>query len=174
MNPKVQEFIDKMKAEQKEKELKEKEELLISLGLIDEEKSKKEVIYSDVRDFSNDWKWDEEKQKYYKKTQIIVPVEVTNEEYQEILKYVPSKKNKVEEIKPDKETSTADTIKSVAKIFLVLNIIGGLILFIALVCNYETAIFAWMPIASIIIYWVLWYPLIKGFSKIVQAAEKQL
>lgn len=166
MNPKVQEFIDKMKAEQKEKELKEKKELLISLGLIDEEKSKEEVIYSDVRDFSNDWKWDEEKQKYYKKTQVIVPVEVTDEEYQEILKYAPVIEKEVEEIvKPEPETPTANAIRIIATILLILMLIVGVVSLI---------LSEWIPIVSAIIYSIFYYPFIIGFSKIVKVAEKQL
>ena len=175
MNPKVQEFIDKMKAEQNSKELKEMEELLLSLGLVDENKSKEELIYSDVREYGdNDWKWDEKENKYCKKIQAKLPIKITDEEYQEILKYAPTKKEVIGEIKTEKETPTANTIKSIAKIFLILNIIGGIILFIILIENQETVVFAWISIATAIIYSLLLHPLIIGFSKIVKAAEKQL
>ena len=39
MNTKVQEFINKMKAQQEEKELRQRKEHLISLGLVDENNS---------------------------------------------------------------------------------------------------------------------------------------
>lgn len=167
MNNKAQEFINKMKAEQREKELKKRGKHLISLGLIDEEKSKEEVVYSDVRDYSNDWKWDKEKEKYYKMVQIKVPIEVTDEEYQEILKYAPVIENEVEEIiKPEPETPTSNAIRIIAIILLILMLIGGVILSLSLG--------EWIPIVSAIIYSIFFYPLIIGFSKIVKVAEKQL
>ena len=167
MNNKVQEFINKMKAEQREKELKERGEHLISLGLIDEDKSIEGIVYSDVRDYSNDWKWDNEKQKYYKIGQIKAPIEVTDEEYQEILKYAPVIENEVEEIiKPEPETPTSNAIRIIAIILLILMLIGGVILSLSLG--------EWIPIVSAIIYSIFFYPLIIGFSKIVKVAEKQL
>lgn len=166
MNNKVQEFINKMKAEQREKELKERGEHLISLGLIDEDKSNEETEYSDYYG-GKDWKWDYEKNQYYKTVGIKVPVEVTDEEYQEILKYAPVIKKEVEEIvKPEPETPTSNAIRIIAIILLILMLIGGVILSLSLG--------EWIPIVSAIIYSIFFYPLIIGFSKIVKVAEKQL
>ena len=63
MNAKVEEFINKMKEEQKLKELKQREEHLISLGLLDESKSTIKIEYRDYWESGFD-KWDEEKGKY--------------------------------------------------------------------------------------------------------------
>ena len=62
MNAKVEEFINKMKEEQKLKELKQREEHLISLGLLDESKSTIKIEYRDYWESGFD-KWDEEKGK---------------------------------------------------------------------------------------------------------------
>jgi hypothetical protein len=165
MNNKVQEFINKMKAEQREKELKERGEHLISLGLIDEDKSNEETEYSDYYG-GKDWKWDYEKNKYYKTVGIKVPVEVTDEEYQEILKYAPVIEKEVEEIvKPEPETPTANAIRIIATILLILMLIVGVVSLI---------LSEWIPIVSAIIYSIFYYPFIIGFSKIVKVAEKQL
>ena len=74
MNAKVQEFINKKKSELQEKEIKQRNEHLISLGLVDESKSVEGVVYFDVWDGSKDVKWDEEKQKYSKRLIVIFSV----------------------------------------------------------------------------------------------------
>ena len=48
MNAKVEEFIKKMKKEQKAKELSQKKKHLISLGLVDESKTVKGIVYLDI------------------------------------------------------------------------------------------------------------------------------
>lgn len=163
MNAKVHEFIEKMKKEKKEEELKERKRHLILLGLVDDNKKDKGIVYLDAWDGTKECKWDNNAQKYYKEG-IYNPIEITDEEYQEILKYAPIPKE--EALKPEPETPSANTIKLIANILLFLNLIGGLILSIIL----EN----WIPIVSAIIYGILLYPLIIGFSKIVKAAEKQL
>lgn len=160
MNAKAQEFINKKKSELQEKELKERNEHLISLGLVDESKSIEGVVYLNVWDGSSSCLWDEEKQKYCKRTYIPAPIEVTDEEYQEILKYAPiKKKEKVVEGK----TNWASTIVLVANIFLALSIIGGIFL---------SMDYGWIPIVAASTYCILWYPIVIGFSKIVKDAEK--
>lgn len=172
MNAKVQEFINKKKSELQEKKIKQRNEHLISLGLVDESKSVEGVVYFDVWDGSKDVKWDEEKQKYSKRTYIPAPIEVTDEEYDEILKYAPI--DKKDEVKKEVETTWANAIKVIANILLVLNIIGGIILCMVLSSDYSTEDIAWIPIVSALTYCILWYPLIVGFSKIVKVAEKNL
>lgn len=172
MNVKVQEFINKKKSELQEKKIKQRNEHLISLGLVDESKSVEGVVYFDVWDGSKDVKWDEEKQKYSKRTYIPTPIEVTDEEYDEILKYAPI--DKKDEVKKEVETTWANAIKVIANILLVLNIIGGIILCMVLSSDYSTEDIAWIPIVSALTYCILWYPLIVGFSKIVKVAEKNL
>ena len=92
MDAKVKEFLDAAKAKEREAFEKKRDEHLISLGLIDEES---EV----VREYSSYYstrfeKWDVDKKMYY--YDIKQPVKVTDEEYEEILKY--STKNEIEEI----------------------------------------------------------------------------
>ena len=63
---------------------------LISIGLIDEEKINR--IYSDNEFFQS--KFDEKKGKYYKEE--VVALEVTDDEYEEICRYFPPKTEKTE------------------------------------------------------------------------------
>lgn len=105
MNTKVQEFIDKRKKEEKEKELKQREELLISLGLIDESKTKRERKY-DERYFKGA-KFDEGKNMYYTESIEYHTIEVTDEEFEEILKYAPVENKD----KKDKKISLKNSIK---------------------------------------------------------------
>ena len=163
MNVKAQEFINKMKAEQREKELELRAEHLISLGLIDESASKEEIIYSDGYD-GYGWLWDDEKQKYYKKVEVKVPIEVTDEEYREILKYAPRTDKKLAK---KVLTSWANIIEAIADILLLIMVVGGFILFIMLDV-------AWVPIVAALVYGLFYYPLIVGFSRIVAIAERKL
>ncbi len=153
MNPKVQEFINKMKEEQEN----QKKKHLISLGLIDESK----IITSKVYPNEEGWHFDYKEQVYYKGTKSAI--EVTDEEYQEILKYAPIKEKTV--TAEEAKTIWANAINITATIFLVLNIIGAFILAIE---------FGWIPIVVALTYCVLWYPIIVGFSKIVKVAENTL
>ena len=77
MNAKVEEFIKNKKNEH-----------LLSLGLVDESKTiiKKEYI-GDI--FIHGAKYDPDKRLYYISKEINGPIEITDEEYLEILKYAP-------------------------------------------------------------------------------------
>ena len=174
MNAKVQEFINKMKEEQRVKDLKERSEHLISLGLVDEGKSK--IVTKQYLDnYVYGAKLDGPKNKYYIEGEGYPAIEVTEDEYQEILKYAPIRIKETEEIKTSTpNTPWASTIKFIANFLLVINIIGGFILCIILSSSYSTDDFAWLPIVSAVTYGILWYPLIVGFSKIVKVAEKTL
>ncbi len=95
MDTKVKEFLDAAKAKEREAFERKRDEHLISLGLIDEES---EV----VREYSSYYstrfeKWDVDKKLYYYDRK--QPVKVTDEEYEEILKY--STKNEIKEIEID-------------------------------------------------------------------------
>lgn len=173
MNTKVQDFINKMKEEEK----KQRDEKLISLGLIDESKTITKRTSENVNNITPNAQWDNENAQYYVETKEYFPIEVTNEEYQEILKYSSFANNKPEEIKEEvKEISTtwASAIKTIASILLAINIIGGFILWFVLAADYDTRDFAWIPIVSALSYCILYYPLIVGFSKIVAVSEKKL
>lgn len=104
MNTKVQEFIDKRKKEEKEKELKQREELLISLGLIDESKTKREREYDEH--YFKGAKFDEGKNMYYTENIEYHTIEVTDEEFEEILKYAPVENKD----KKDKKISIKKTL----------------------------------------------------------------
>lgn len=172
MNAKVEEFLKIKKDELKKKELEQKNAHLISLGLIDESKSRNGIVYLDGWDGTQECKWDAEKQQYYKGAKVSSPIDVTDEEYQEILKYAPI--NGGTKTPKESETTWANAIKIIANILLALNIIGGIILSIVLSNSYKTDDFAWIPIVSALTYCILWYPLIVGFSKVVKVAEKTL
>lgn len=180
MNAKVQEFIEKMKAEQKVKELQKRKEHLISLGLIDENNSFVGKKYLDQWDGTSTCHWDNKERKYYKMVEFKDALEVSDEEYLEILKYCPltgTKENTkpIEESKEQKvSTPWADGINTIANILLAVNIIGGITLFVMLSSSYSTKDFAWIAIVLGLTYAVLYYPLIIGFSKIVAVAEKFL
>ena len=166
MDAKVQEFINKMKEEEK----KQRDDKLISLGLTDE--NKKTVIREYLNYKRYDAKYDETKKQHYIEKEVESPIEVTEDEYQEILIYSSFIKNETTETTEIKDISTtwASTIKVIANILLVLNILGGFILWIVLVDKD----FAWIPIVSALSYCILFYPLIVGFSKIVAVAERKL
>ena len=123
MNPKVEEFINKMKKEKEFEEQKKREELLKSLGLIDD------------RGYS---------------------LEVTDEEYREILRYITSKENTLE-----KTTKWSNVISVITLIVLIIVIVS-------------IAIDSFIPIVYVGIYFVIYIPFMIGFSKIVEAAEKYL
>lgn len=82
MNQKLQEFLERASQEKKKKEQTQREEHLISLGLVDGE----ERVYSKVR-YGKYLLWDKEQKMYYYKRQ--KPIEVTDEEYELICKYAP-------------------------------------------------------------------------------------
>ena len=90
MNPKVEEFIRKAKEQRQIEEKKERDILLISLGLVDETKTIEIVEYSATKDEEHKF-IDPQKKMFYKKDVFPAPIDVTDEEYNEILKYIPSK-----------------------------------------------------------------------------------
>lgn len=159
MNVKVQEFIMKMK----EEEENQKKKHLIALGLIDENKTTEKREYLD--NFVAGAKLDGAKNQYYIETKEYAPIEVTEEEYQEILKYAPIEEQINEKVKIGKKTTWGNAINITANIYLVLNIIGAFILAIE---------FGWIPIVVALTYCILWYPIIVGISKVVKVAEKTL
>ena len=171
MNAKVQEFINKMK----EKEMEQRNETLISLGLIDESQTITNRRTKGIDSFTPNSQYDKEKNQYYVETKEYTAIEVTDEEYKEILKYVPFAEKNIDD-KEVKEIATtwASAIKTIANILLAVNIIGGFILWIVLADDYDTKDFAWVPIVSALSYCILYYPLIVGFSKIVAVAERKL
>lgn len=173
MNAKVQEFIDKMIEKQKGEELKQREELLISLGLIDEEKTKRGIVYLDNWDGTKDCKFDNEKNKYYKESFVPAAIEITDEEYQEILKYAPIIKDIKAAGATPSETKWAKIIEFIAYIYL----IGGILINILAIASTNEYLRENTPVVaeclSTIFYVCISFPFVMGFSRIVAAAEKK-
>ncbi len=111
MNEKVKEFLDEKKAEARAKYEERRDETLVGLGLCEREYApdgKYSVKY-------NLAEWDKEarRNKYYR----LVAVEVTDEEYLEILK-VTKKEDKI---------ATADPVATALAVIAWITYIGGII-----------------------------------------------
>ena len=154
MNPVLQEFIAKAKEEKR----KQREKHLVSLGLIDENKSYRD--YYDYYKADLDLKYDREKGQYYK--DIYTPIDITDEEYEELLKWLP-KENKVE----TNVSRYSGSIVGFSIIYLILSIICGVISFMF------GSYFIGIGIA-LIISGVITYIFFRGFANIVEAAERYL
>lgn len=125
MNSKVKEFLDaakaqeaKIEAEEAAVKAKERDQILISLGLVDEERSIK--VYSDF--YRDGYSWDKEEEKYYHISP--APIEVTDEEYAEILKYVKT---------DDKNKKTVNTKNNDVEVFLMNTNAEGLLLIVSVI-----------------------------------------
>ena len=174
MNPKVQALIDQKRKEEdikRDQKSKDdgfmKEQYLLSLGLIDEDKSSYKKIYKD--EYEDGCLWDEDKEQWYKEESDIVLLDISDEEYQTLLKYYPPTDYLVNFKPKDKTTSEitySEIITITAKIFLAVTIVGCLIL----ACTVDDSLWVWV----VMILGIINTPLIMGFSKIVAAAEKYL
>ncbi len=123
MNTKVEKFLNEARAKKLENLRNEKDQILVSIGLCEKEK----VYSEDSRHITNDYPyWDNEKKQYYgyKKT----PVEVSDEEYNEILEYITCKENS----EPHENNTAESTIKTVATIILIFGIISSILCFFTL------------------------------------------
>lgn len=165
MNIKAEELINKIKEEQKS----QREEHLISLGLVDKSRKHTKRVYIDK--YASGAKLDSSKNQYYFESEEFAAIEVTDEEYREILKHFPLPDNK----NTDKtETRWANIINRVANILIPINLVIGIVMWFILDDSYITRKMALIPMFAAIAYCVLFYPLIIGFSKIVAVAEKRL
>ncbi len=114
MNEKLKEFLDAKKDAEKKAHEEKKKDTLIELGLFEKE-------YSEKNQYSIEYPWSEwdsanSTNKYYKK----VPVEITDEEYQEVKKYA----------KPpvlSTENMIAKALIIIASAVFVLGFIGGIV-----------------------------------------------
>ena len=118
MNQKVENLIKQKKEllDVSRKQIRDKH--LISIGLIDEEKTRR--VYLDF--CSETAKYDAEKQMYY--GEVADALEVTDEEYAEVCKYFPPSPPTECEIS---KTGAEVTLNAIAIIVLVCGIIGTLI-----------------------------------------------
>ena len=162
MNAKLESFINKKRTEH-----------LVSLDLVDESKPIKKRNYTNV--YQEGYHFDNVKKLYYEEVVEYEPIDITDEEYQELLKYAPIENKKYSvTIEHANNTTWGNAIKVIADVLFALNILVGVIVFFVLLDSYRTDDFAWIPIATTLSYCILWYPLIVGFSKIVAFAEKNL
>lgn len=178
----VQEFIETINEKRKKKEQEIKNELLVHMGLVDKDKSYREYFPYWVND---NCKWDEETGKYY--IEKSVPLEVSDEEYQEILKYAQVEvEEEEEERKLKKGTTWGNAIEIMAYIVLIVGIIANIILMINVKgptgATYSQEYEITAEVAEIerwgyfvnIIFFALSFPFLIGFAKLVSAAEKYL
>lgn len=119
-------FIEAAHKEERASFEKEREELLISLGLFDEEKTSREYSDDRVYPFVN---WDNETGKYYYDKK--VPLAVTDEEYLEI-KRIAKTKEVEEEIYIN--NSAERTLNGFNIAMLIICLVGAFFLFI-MSCN---------------------------------------
>ncbi len=170
MNQLVQDYLDRKSNESQEKSLKNKNELLIKLGLFEKE-------YSDKEEYSYKYpekEWDNESNtyKYFRK----VPVEVSDSEYSQILKYQKDSTD------ANNNNGTPaflpiNTISTVFKVLAWIIFIGGFIAGIALgrveVTRgyYYTYTDTEFSFAQAFIYWAISFisgMAFLGFAEIIQ------
>ena len=122
-NEKVENLIEQEKSRQDTSQKQMRNEHLISLGLIDENKTERKYLDNpyDVDDASR--KYDTETNKYY--TERHTALDVTDEEYEEICKYFPTILTKKEILKT--ATVAEQTLNIIAIVVLVCGIIGALV-----------------------------------------------
>ena len=119
MHQSVQNYLNKKENESKARQLKEKNDLLIKLGLYEKEYSadgRYSYMYKE-----REWDSQSDTHRYFRK----VPVEVSDSEYEEILKY-----QKLDTDSTD--VSYTNTISTALKVIAWIIFIGGFISGIAL------------------------------------------
>lgn len=190
MNVKVEEFIKKAKAELLSEEKKQRDEHLVSLGLVDESKTVR------GRKYSKEWvppfqQYDKEKDLYYYETEINAPLEVSDEEYKEILKYAPLKSQQQDTKKGNVRTPWAVVIEIIAYIYLIVGVVTNIV-WICTSLAEDALDYGYMynaknaelerllegdacvdGIVNIVLI-LLSFPLVVGFSKLVAVAERYL
>lgn len=154
MNEKVKEFLDAKKEAEKKKYEEDKQKTLIELGLF-------EKVYSPNNEYSEEFcfsEWDSSNltSKYYKK----VPIEITDEEYQEVKKY--SKKF----IDVSANNPISAILKVIAVIVYIVGFIAGIIIGASI--SSITMEFSW---GGAFAYWAVSFfsgTTILGFAEIIQ------
>ena len=161
MDAKVKEYLDAAKAAERKKFEEKRDSILISLGLVDPDKTKRE--YSDLDYYTYAYpEWDPEKRKHYRI--VHEPVEVTDEEFEEIMKYAPkvSKKEVLNDIKytpqcVEVENGAEKFLAVVNNIALAIGIIAAVfLLFIALDSNKIAGYFVLSALGVLLVSFVSW------------------
>ncbi len=178
MNPKLKEFLNNKRTE----ELIKRNEHLISLGLIDETKTIKKRTYHPNREYGFNL-YDQEKKMFYREDVFYSAIEVTDEEYEQILKYAPIEKKVPNNKTTETDNETTETavwskrIRLVVNIILVIALAIGLISSLFIVAEYGLNKYSFsllLPFVFLIIFALIELPFVFGYSKIVEAAEKFL
>ena len=172
MNAKVEEFLNLKKAEEK----KRRDEHLVSLGLVDESKTVRGRKYS--RFWSEEYEqYDGDKDMYFCEKEVYAPLEVTDEEYCEILKYAPENVVKCD-VEKTSGTNWGGVIKVMAYIYLIVGVIANLFLLSGIDKQAELAREAAEQAQAEciigLIFIIISFPFVMGLSRIVSAAEKYL
>ena len=116
MNKMVQEFIDKKKAEIENNKNKEKRKLLMDLGICEKEYSQSSAWSEEYPDYEYDQETKEGR--YFKK----IPINVTDEEYEKILKYCKQSDNTTP---VNKENKVAKVLTGIAYAIFIIGAILG-------------------------------------------------
>lgn len=169
MNEQVKKFLEEAKANEQaaielaaQKKKEERDEFLISLGLTSGTKRN----YSDKPGFPYT-NLEPETQKYYYDSPI--PVEVTDEEFEEIKKYAQyQKKESVDAVQEQPYSNAAErTLSTINTIMLVLTVFGGLIwFFVSVSDSKEAGIIAGLPALAIIFGYVIVWAVVKVYVNI--------
>lgn len=164
MNPIVQAFLEERKKRH-----------LISLGLIDETKTKHERKY--YNHSVPGAKFDNARNQYFLEGTTYFPIAVTDEEYQEIQKYAPISDNKTKNINnTHKKRIWSDIIKNIAWIYLIggilINVFGWILFDYKY--KYDGLFYMLLEYSGTIIHYCVSFIFIMGISKVVAAAEKYL
>lgn len=128
MHEKVKLLLEQKKAEQDKMKKEEKEEFLLSLGLFDDSKPVKYFFANREIDRKE---YELDKEKGYPVTKTGSPIEVSDEEFEEILKFFP----KAEDNKPTNTEILLEKIERHTKVvstavivYIILSIIVGIII----------------------------------------------
>ena len=132
MNENVKKFIDAAKAAERKRFESERDSLLLSLGLIDPDKTRREYVDYYSASYSD---WDAEKKMYYRV--VVEPIEVSVEEYEEIKKYAP-KDTKKEVLGEELIYNGAEKFLSVINgLSLTIGVITSIVLFVLALHSYK-------------------------------------
>ena len=163
MSSRVQELINLERERLNSAKKQERDNILISLGLIDEEKFiRKDYNHYDPKFPSR--KFDETRKVYF--DEVPAPMSVTEEEYEELCRYFPK------EIKQfEGSTSEENTLNVIAVITLILGLICSLILFFTIAFETdrwgtEFNITGFAIALSVMLYTILTWALLRVISNI--------
>ena len=135
--------------------------------MIDETKSVETIEYYDAWDGTKECQWDYNAQKYCKKVQKYEALDVTDEEYQEILKYAPISETQILNNKKHiSQTKWANVLYKLGLILSIIILIAGIV--VSVVAK------SFLPMFYVILYVVLYIPFVIGFARIVEASEKYI